>query len=1032
MAPYIQNITFTLRSRLRYVILILTVALMSGNSAEGQYFGRNKPGYRSFNFDVLQTPNFEIYHYLDNDSLLSLISAWSENWYLNHQKVFKDTFKLRNPVIFYNNHPDFQQTNTISGLIGTGTGGVTESLKNRVIMPVAPSLAQTDHTLGHELVHAFQYNLFLRSDTSKKMSINNIPLWMIEGMAEYLSIGSIDPNTAMWMRDALLNNRFPTIKKLSDQSEYFPYRYGQAFWAMAGKTWGDTIIKPLLEKTAQYGFDKAVNIMFGLNEATLSGMWKNATQVWFRQYLKDSTDNLAGEVIVSDKNGGRINVSPMISPDGKYVAFFSERDLFTLDLFLADVSRGKIIKRLASVVNSNSIDDFDFVESAGTWSPDGKKFAIVIFKKGVNKLALIDVERGRITKRLTIPGVTSFANPSWSPDGDKIVVSGLVDGINDLYLYYLNTGQVERLTSDITSNLHPSWSSDGKQIVFAQEKVNKDYSHRKYSFNLAILDLDTRKVRELDVFNGANNLDPSFSADNRSLYFLSDADGLRNLYEYDIESDRLLRLTGYMTGISGITQFSPAISVASKENIIVYTYYINNKYQIVAANDNQFKKTEADKSYVNFDAGTLPPFSHVGVNIVDATLYTDKDLSSLNPDSVNLIPYKPKFRLDYISNTANVGLSTGMYRNNMSGSVNMIFSDMVGNNQLFSSLALNGEIYDFGGQVAYINQTGKIKFGASVSHIPYLYGNMSIKDDTISYEDEPLPVINLEVDYMRMFEDNISFFASYPLSQTRRFEANLSSSWYYYRIDRFTYYYLLDGFNIGGKREKLDAPSGSNYQQISVAYVSDNSYFGMTAPMQGSRSRFQLEKYFGSLDIYTSLIDYRHYFRIRPVSLAFRLYNYGMYGKDAESGIIPPFYLGYPWLVRGYEDISYSGNDFLTGQTFNVSRLSGSRIMVANAEIRLPFTGPERLAIIKSKWFLTDLNLFFDAGVAWDRESRMSFLQDLSKGVNSGYRYPVFSSGVSLRINLFGYLILEPYYAFPFQNGGFRNGQFGLNFTPGW
>jgi len=260
----------------------------------------------------------------------------------------------------------------------------------------------------------------------------------------------------------------------------------------------------------------------------------------------------------------------------------------------------------------------------------------------------------------------------------------------------------------------------------------------------------------------------------------------------------------------------------------------------------------------------------------------------------------------------------------------------------------------------------------------------------------------------------------------------MSSSWYYYRIDRHTYYYLLDGFNIGGKREKLDAPRGSNYQQASFAYVSDNSYFGMTAPMQGSRSRYQIEKYFGSLDIYTTLIDYRHYFRIRPVSLAFRFYNYAMYGKDAESGIIPPFYLGYPWLIRGYENIGYSGNNFMTGETFNLSRLSGSRIMVANAEVRLPFTGPQRLALIKSKLLFTDLNLFFDAGIAWNRGSKIEFIHDLSKGVDGSYRFPVFSTGASIRINLFGYLVLEPYYAFPFQNGGFRNGEFGLNFIPGW
>jgi hypothetical protein len=44
----------------------------------------------------------------------------------------------------------------------------------------------------------------------------------------------------------------------------------------------------------------------------------------------------------------------------------------------------------------------------------------------------------------------------------------------------------------------------------------------------------------------------------------------------------------------------------------------------------------------------------------------------------------------------------------------------------------------------------------------------------------------------------------------------------------------------------------------------------------------------------------------------------------------------------------------------------------------------------------------------------------------------VLSSGISLRVNVFGYLILEPFYAVPWQNGGFKNANFGLNFVPGW
>jgi outer membrane protein assembly factor BamA len=171
---------------------------------------------------------------------------------------------------------------------------------------------------------------------------------------------------------------------------------------------------------------------------------------------------------------------------------------------------------------------------------------------------------------------------------------------------------------------------------------------------------------------------------------------------------------------------------------------------------------------------------------------------------------------------------------------------------------------------------------------------------------------------------------------------------------------------------------------------------------------------------------------MKPFSLAFRFYNYGMYGKDAEGGVLPELYIGYPWLIRGYDNISGGGNYALEGNTFDVSWLSGSRIMVANAELRLPVTGPERYALIKSKWFLTEGSLFFDSGLAWNNNSKVILDFNPVSIMNYKERYPVFSTGVSLRVNLLGYLVIEPYYAFPLQNGGFKNGSFGINFTPGW
>lgn len=118
-----------------------------------------------------------------------------------------------------------------------------------------------------------------------------------------------------------------------------------------------------------------------------------------------------------------------------------------------------------------------------------------------------------------------------------------------------------------------------------------------------------------------------------------------------------------------------------------------------------------DPSRLDFGPATLPPADPSAATMVDITLYNRTKDIRLPADSVRNIDYKPKFKLDYLSNNTNVGLSGGIYRNNLGGSVTMIFTDMVGNNQLYSALALNGEIYDFGGQTAYINQKGRIKWG---------------------------------------------------------------------------------------------------------------------------------------------------------------------------------------------------------------------------------------------------------------------------------------------------------------------------------
>nr|HQU61363.1 basic secretory protein-like protein [Saprospiraceae bacterium] len=325
----------------------LLLSVLGVTSLQAQYFGRNKANYESFDFKVYQSPHFEIYQYLNNPERLEEFTKEAEQWYLLHQRILDDTIKGRNPIVLYDDHADFQQTNAIMGAVGVGTGGVTEALKNRVVLPFAMSNQQTNHVLGHELVHAFQYNLIINGDSTSLQSLGNLPLWMVEGLAEYLSIGSVDAHTAMWMRDAVLNDDVPSLKDLQNP-KYFPYRYGQAFWAFLTGLKGDEIIEPFFVATAKYGFEMACTKELGMSSKNLSTLWEQALKRHFGQYLNATEDRLVGKQLLSKENAGEINIAPEISPNGRYVIFLSEKDLFSIDLFLADARTGEVIRKVAS------------------------------------------------------------------------------------------------------------------------------------------------------------------------------------------------------------------------------------------------------------------------------------------------------------------------------------------------------------------------------------------------------------------------------------------------------------------------------------------------------------------------------------------------------------------------------------------------------------------------------------------------------------------------------------------------------------
>jgi len=1013
-------------------------------SVSAQYFGRNKVQYETFDFKILKTPHYDIHFYPEEGDAVEDAARMGERWYERFARIFQHEFEQPKPIILYADHADFQQTNTLSGQLSEGTGGVTESLKNRVIMPLTGSYADTDHVLGHELVHAFQYNLAEARSGSGIRGLSLLPLWVVEGIAEYLSVGREDALTAMWLRDAIRREDMPTIQQLTT-GEYFPYRFGQAFWAYVGGRYGDDAVVDIFRRSLRIGWEPALSQVLGTNADSLSADWRAAVESEYLPLMAGrQAPGEAGALLLAPSTGaGRQNVSPSVSPDGSLVAFLSEKDLFGIDLFVADARTGEIQRKLVSANADPHFDALRFIDSAGDWSPDGTRFVFAVFADGDNELAIVDVESGDIQSKIKLDGVGAITSPAWSPDGQYIAFSGLSGGVSDIYTWEVATGALRQLTDDKNADLQPTWSPDGSTIAFVSDRgATTNFEILAYSKpQISFLDVASTAVTTLEVFGEVKHINPQYAPDGRSLYFVSDQDGFSDIYQYTFATGDVRRITKLQTAVSGITGMSPTLSVAREAGTILFTVFDEFEFHVYS-----LQAGEATAGGETIEISTspqpgrlLPPAAPARSSRVAG--YLDDPVVGLAPTGTYLVEnaeaYDSSLSLDYLGQPS-LGVGTDRFGNYASGGASAFFSDMLGNRTLGLMVLAQGSFKDVGGQSYYVNQAKRLNWGLSGGRIPYAYGYSFQSFDA----DTGLPAVTQLLE--RIYVSQASYMASYPFSTTRRVEGNIGVQRYSYDVEQNTYLFDNFGRTVGLKQESLANRDPLNLATASMALVGDNSLPGFTSPVAGQRYRLEVGQSLGTVNFTSVVADARRYLTPgKNITFAFRALHFGRYGKelstDRTSAAIQPYFLGYETFIRGYAYESFGGQAgadecLASAQESGVAggcpafdRLFGHRLGVANAELRIPLLGMPRFALLNFPFLPTEIFGFADAGYAWNQNNEFQF-----DFVTSGSRrVPVFSTGVGARFNIFGFLILEAYYAHPYQRPD-KGSHWGFNVAQGW
>src|SRR5262249_43194490 len=159
----------------------------------------------------------------------------------------------------------------------------------------------------------------------------------------------------------------------------------------------------------------------------------------------------------------------------------------------------------------------------GAWDRASKRLAIATVVDGHASLAVFDAASGKKEQEIPIPDVDEIFNPTWAPDSHAICFTGMSGGLTDLFVYDFGTMEARRPPKHAFAGPQPAWSADGRRIAFATDRFSSRLDVLEFGpYRLALVDPETGVIEQARAFTNGKNINPQWSPDGLSLYFLSD------------------------------------------------------------------------------------------------------------------------------------------------------------------------------------------------------------------------------------------------------------------------------------------------------------------------------------------------------------------------------------------------------------------------------------------------------------------------------------------------------------------------------
>ncbi|MDE2750399.1 MAG: S9 family peptidase [Chloroflexota bacterium] len=287
-------------------------------------------------------------------------------------------------------------------------------------------------------------------------------------------------------------------------------------------------------------------------------------------------------------NGGAL------SPDGLRVVYCvnkidSQKDKEFSTIYRLDIASGEARQMTNGLAR----------DSQPIWSPDGKSIAFISDRDGRAQLHLLPADGGE-ARQMTRFKRGIGASIAWSPDGSRVAfcavkdadapdlrrepyrldrtvyrfdgIGYLDDAVQDIYALHVTSGAIKQLTDDRSHNSNPRWAPDGQSILY--DANMRDDATRAMTPELMTVDLKGNQ-RKLAA-GWASLAGASFTPDGERIVFIGRPDDGKpigtksDLYELDIASgDLSCRTRNLDVGVGGRLSMDMPVGGLSEQNLLV-------------------------------------------------------------------------------------------------------------------------------------------------------------------------------------------------------------------------------------------------------------------------------------------------------------------------------------------------------------------------------------------------------------------------------------------------------------------------------